>query len=730
MSSLKLENKFSYNFNYLNKIFRKSTDGIIVTNFQGKIIEWNNVMEKTLQLKKRNVLNKYIWDVEYKLLIQNGKKDINLNNIKKTTLDFINQKIKSKTLVFDKEMRINKKVYNFKINIFLLTNKNQTFLIKTIKNITKEKKLERNLNNKTIEFENINNAYKNLFVQAANPIVVIDLKGKILDVNKQMEKLSGYSKKELLSFNIYRFFLKNDLKNKSFVFDQIIQNKILKIQRKIKIKGEKEIEVEMNSALIKDKRIQIIIQDLTDKIKSENQIKAAEETYRNLFNNSQVGLFRTKIKDGHIIEANDKLAEMFGFKNRIELLSQNIKAKNIYKNKEKRNEIIKTIRSKGEIKNFEIQLFNKIDYFWVRLSAKLNKEIHCIDGVIEDITIEKIAIDALKESESKYRSIFEKANDGIVLLINNKIISFNSKTIELFNCGKDLLQNKTLNDISPKFQNNGELSSKLIQEKIKKAINGINSTTEWRFNKFNNTYFDSEISLSRIQISKKNILLAIIRDITERKEIENKIYNTIIQTEEKERKRFAEDLHDEIGPLLSSLKLYLTSFKIIKDENKQKEIITESVSITENIITNIRRISNALSPSILENMGLKAAITSLINHLDKIINISFYSNFNEIRFPINIELTYYRIIFELINNSLKHSCANKILISLDYTTNILYLTYQDNGKGFPLEKINNKNSKGTGLFNIKNRARIIKADYLFETSNGFKFTMKTDLSNL
>jgi PAS domain S-box-containing protein len=138
----------------------------------------------------------------------------------------------------------------------------------------------------------------------------------------------------------------------------------------------------------------------------------SEETYRNLFHNAQVGLFRTGIKDGTALETNEQNAKMFGYNSREQFI-ENFVAKDHYVDPNAREKMFSVLMKENGIKNFDAE-FRREDgsTFWVRYSARLYHDNGWIEGVAEDITERKQMEEALKKSEEKYRTIIETVEEG------------------------------------------------------------------------------------------------------------------------------------------------------------------------------------------------------------------------------------------------------------------------------------------------------------------------------
>jgi signal transduction histidine kinase len=201
---------------------------------------------------------------------------------------------------------------------------------------------------------------------------------------------------------------------------------------------------------------------------------------------------------------------------------------------------------------------------------------------------------------------------------------------------------------------------------------------------------------------------------------EKRVLNVIILTEENERKRLAKDLHDGLGPLLSSVKMSVSALSTEKNLNTQNSILTNAIQAVNESINSLKEISNNLSPHILDNFGLVSAIRSFATKIEQTgkIKIEFRTNLREQRFNNNIEVILYRAICELINNTTKHAKARKILISLDLENDQLNVLYQDDGKGFNFEETMLQHKGGMGLHNIRSRTSSINGDFNIESQPG------------
>jgi signal transduction histidine kinase len=189
-----------------------------------------------------------------------------------------------------------------------------------------------------------------------------------------------------------------------------------------------------------------------------------------------------------------------------------------------------------------------------------------------------------------------------------------------------------------------------------------------------------------------------------------------ITIQENERRRIATDLHDSLGPLLSSVKLQINSISIT-DANDQ-QIINNAGKHLDGIIASIREISYNLLPNTLQRKGLSDAIREFIGHINSkhVLNIRFYQ-MKEISIPPEKEIHLFRMIQEIVQNTLKHAQAKDLQIALgEENRNVLILT-KDDGIGFDIERAR-KETMGLGLKSIESRAEILQGSINMESIPG------------
>lgn len=336
----------------------------------------------------------------------------------------------------------------------------------------------------------------------------------------------------------------------------------------------------------------------------------------------------------------------------------------------------------------------------------------------------------LKASEEKFRQLSVNINDAVILLQKDTIIYSNPAIKSIFAI-EQLPEEVSIREYY-KFLKVEDNNLKKCFSYKKLFKDNFNKEIKIKLHTKKDKWIWVRTFLIKDEQNTQDRRVIIISDISARKELENKIIQTVIQTEEIERKRFALDLHDGIGPLLSSIKLYANLFKVKIRKNNQLEYI-ELIKNVEDIVKEAvkvtRTIANDLMPSLLSDYGIQNAIEQFIARINKteVIIIDLKSNLGIKRFKPEIEINTYRMIKELINNSVKHAECKKIFILMDYKDQELSIEYRDDGKGFDIEQITKSEDKGLGLNSLRNRAKSANGEIYFESVKGSGFRAKIEL---
>jgi|SRR5688572_20875062 len=199
---------------------------------------------------------------------------------------------------------------------------------------------------------------------------------------------------------------------------------------------------------------------------------------------------------------------------------------------------------------------------------------------------------------------------------------------------------------------------------------------------------------------------------------QNQLIEAAIRSEETERHRIAETLHDEVGAILSSVRLHFSNINALQLDEKGKTLHEKSKMLLDDGIQKVRTVSHNLHSTLLKEFGLNEALRNFLGKTVQGTLVRVETNLDNnylIQNP-EIDLAIYRIIQELINNILKHAHADFINIRSEMKNDELELTLHFNGNGLSQEEFEELRYRpeGLGLKNIQNRIILLKGKIFFE----------------
>ena len=503
--------------------------------------------------------------------------------------------------------------------------------------------------------------------------------------------------------------------------------------------------------------------DITDRKRAEEKMLQSENFYRSLIANSLDGMLLIDV-EANITFVFPSIYNVLGYesedmmgKNAMEFVHPDDVA---YAYQSFQNTILKGMSSSPEEQKqasdiqFVVIRIRKKNGNWIWCMVRGHSQLHNphINSIViyfHDDSLRKNAIDALKESERRFRRMIHDLQVGVLLQDpEGKIEMANQLMLEYLSVTEEEVQGRRLVDFiatavdeneNPIPANDRPLI-KVIQ--TKKPVHGVvigicppkTSTRNWVMLDINPILNDEGEMI--------HIITSLI-DITERKKLENKLRieetyhqrqltQATIDGQEKERREIGKELHDNIGQQLTTTKLYLDMAKSTAD-NETGEMVGLALRSVSDVINEIRGISRSLMPPTLGDLGLIDSINDLIETLVRTQTLRIEldaERFDEDALPENQKLMLFRIIQEQLNNIIKHARAKKVAITLASTSSSIFLEISDDGVGFDITKVR----KGLGLTNIRNRAELFAGKMDVITSEGkgcvLKITVPLGMSNL
>ncbi len=551
--------------------------------------------------------------------------------------------------------------------------------------------------------------YRHLFESSPYSIGLLDLEGTLIEGNEATNKfLSTGTKDELIGKNIKEIFSSSEqdkllLPKLTEYVKEVIKNEVrepleLPITRSI---GD-VMWISFYGSLIKigDKSfLQFLGQDITDRKRAEQDLKKSEERYRHLFESSPyfIGLLD---KDGILLDCNNAVYEFLSIHTKDDVLGTNINDMlALNKNNEPLiplfQENFKRLLRGEVVESFECQLYRSIgDFLWMSVHGSLLKieDSLLILFIIQDITEKKKAEQELKKSEEKYRLLFENSPNAIILA-NSKgiILDFNQVTEKLLGFKRDELIGKNYTKIS------APAHVKLMRKRYEDHLKGISlKPMEIEVRNLDGSYIWVNYQNKIIKFDDEDISIAIIQDITKRKEAELIVKEELIKLKELDQirkdliSRVSHELKTPLIPVISGTELLTTIYKdqIGEDALEIIEMIDNGGVRLKNLVEkliNVSRIDYNKFEVRKETLNLSEIIKRSANGMKFLMEQRKLKLKCEIPDKLYLEMDELKmeeVITNLLSNAIKNTPPHgEINLSLRKEDNWAIIKVEDSGVG-------------------------------------------------
>lgn len=223
--------------------------------------------------------------------------------------------------------------------------------------------------------------------------------------------------------------------------------------------------------------------------------------------------------------------------------------------------------------------------------------------------------------------------------------------------------------------------------------------------------------------------------LKEERRHQQELLQAAIEVQEQERSRIASDLHDEIGSKLSAVRLFLGQLVVDQEIENNVALKKDSLEILGDILNSARRITHDLFPPELAKFGLFAAVEDLCDKIDRSGKMMMTSevampdgvDVDSVRLPRKTELALYRVLQEMLNNTIKHANALNVTINFYRQENRLFFNYQDDGTGLEMNVL----KPGLGLKNIETRVTLVggKFEFISAPGHGLRLEVNVPISH-
>jgi len=438
--------------------------------------------------------------------------------------------------------------------------------------------------------------------------------------------------------------------------------------------------------------------ELTELENSQEARRTAERKYREIFENAGEGIFQST-PEGCYLTVNPALAHMHGFESPEELISScSDISHQIYADPARRGEFKRLLEEHGVVRGFEHETVRKDgSKIWISVNARVVRNnagnILYYEGTTQDITERKQAEWALRASEERYRELFENSKDALYVHDMSGGYTSVNKAAERLSGYKreDLIGKHFATLVNPEYEGAvfGQFSKKL----------GDASETNYEVEIITRDGRHVPVEVNSRLIFENGQAVGVqgcVRDISERKRAEeaSRTYSRrVIEAQEAERRRISRELHDQVGQILTAVKMNLHSLHKKCSTLEILSSIEDNIQVIDEAVDQVRHLSVDLRPLLLDDFGLVVALRWYLDRQAKhggvpadLINRSLDE---DDRFSSELETACFRVVQEAVTNVVRHASATAISVLLEKNGSELTVMVGDNGRGFNVNALRN-----------------------------------------
>ena len=585
--------------------------------------------------------------------------------------------------------------------------------------------LQEQVNEKTSELRAI-------FERISDGFIALDNNGRFIYANKQAENELGMNAEQLLGKSIWDIF---QGEAREPLFHDSLKESMTSGEYK---------HIEVYSTLYRTwfeahmypspSGISVFFRDISRRKKAEEQLKASEYKYKLLFESNPLPMWMLSLPERNFIAVNSAAVQSYGY-SREEFLRMNAK----------------DIRPSEEVPRFLSQMGDPnpgIQHAGIWSHKKKDGTIISVDIITHDIYYEgrpaRLVLSnditerlkteaALRQSEEINRLIMSSSLDAIICMdLEGRIIFWNPRAEQIFGWEKEEIIGRLLSDtiVPPRYRE--QHIHGLVH--YKKTGDGpvLNKLVELSAVNKQGIEFPIQLAIIPVKENENEFFCSFIQDITERKKGEMKLKESHEQLRqlashlqdirEEEQKRIAREVHDELGQQITGLKMDIAWLgkKItgVYGTLPIEEKLREMTSLLDAAVQTIRKIASELRPSILDDLGIVAALEWQTREFEKRFGtpVHFQSSISQLQIDPNIATGLFRLYQESLTNVARHAQASLVKAELKIEDSHITLTVNDNGKGFDLNA--SETQKTLGLLGMKERVLMMSGNLHINSSPG------------
>ncbi len=567
----------------------------------------------------------------------------------------------------------------------------------------------------------------------------IDASGTIIAWNRAIEEMTGFKERDMVGKGDYEYAIPLYGTRRPMMINMVFSpdEELGKMYNYLKREGDSyfvETEVILpdgtpiylwgKAGPLYDVEGNVIgaiesIRDITDYKETERALRESEELYRVMVQASPDAVIMVTI-DGVVTYASQRVLDMLGLKSSDEIIGTKILDFYSPEDMERaRSNFYRSMKDE-DIRERQYTMVRKDgSRFPIELNTAVlkddNGEPRSVLGIARDITERKRAEEGLRTSEEKFSKAFIASPHIVIIfeLSTARIIEVNDRFLGFVNMTRDEAAGRKLRDIGITISHP---DWKTMTDTIRRE--GSVRNLEITLSTDRGGEYLLSLSGEVIILEGRECFITILEDITEVRQLQREMSSII----EEERFRIGRDLHDDLGQVLTGATFLVQTIKqeLKKESHPLAGDIDKIDTLVRQAVMKTRSISRMLSPIEMKGKGFASAVEEMISQIEKvfIISCSFSQDGDIIVEDTHVAANLYYIAREAINNAIKHSTANSIVVKLSLDDNLLMMSIEDDGTGVD----NTDLSGGMGLRIMKYRANLIGAqiEYGAGVSGGFR----------
>ncbi len=568
--------------------------------------------------------------------------------------------------------------------------------------------------------------YRSLFDHSATAKCILSPEHSILEANRKFVRLLGLKhEKALVWRDLFQYVHEKDREHLKNVLEEVLGEDGESPVTEVELIGEdsRVVNVQLQASIIpygELPTLQMSVTDITWRKRAERALQQSEKNYRTVADGIDDSLFILEpIDDDDFIcrfvnaayYKHSALTPEQVIDRRVGEILPESHAKYV---KDKFRQAVRNKKPLVYEERYERPDGDGVAIFNTKLTPQLNEqgEVVQLVGLARDVT------EWLRTEQEVQRlsQVASQIDNGVVITDEKGRIRWVNKAFEqMTGYGMEEVEEQFLDSILK-----GTYTDRMTLRKFLRDLQQKGGTTDEMlvYDKQGRSQWFSVSASAGHDEQQQGQFFLILTDITENKKVEGQLMNAVLETQESERRKFAEELHDGLGQLLSAAQMNLSALeKMIPSEGE--EAYQNTVSLIQRSVSETRVVSRLLMPAELKDFGLAVSLENMEEQVGAAEKIRLEIDVQEIgedRFDEHFEIGVYRMVQEIITNTLKHAGASSLRIHFKKEGYFLGIRAKDDGIGFALGELDE--GRGMGLSNLKKRARSLEGEASIRSRHG------------